>query len=305
MEPAVARQLADAYPVRAGGGCGGGDGMAASARGSATTPAGSFATLWSSNGKPPRRVIDARAKAEARARAEEADRQARAPAHREEAQVDQEEARVERLIASLDDDELAILAQSVLEKYQGNAAVTGVLTRKPPRAVPADEDGNRGDAGGGEGVKSTQYDLIRFGIAVPRSFSLSQAECGSPGLGRDLPQLVSARLLVLLPPGLAISSFLLIKRCLPDRKPAPTTASVRLRLPRHAGSLPGMWEIAQDVAESIPLSALFDPLRSPHKSFLFRASERRFLRPHLLQLQRHHRLAQHEIRHPLFDVQQV
>ena len=36
-------------------------------------------------------------------------------------------------MSSLDDEELSILAKSVLEKYQGNAAVTGVLTRKPPR----------------------------------------------------------------------------------------------------------------------------------------------------------------------------
>ena len=45
----------------------------------------------------------------------------------------EDERRGQQVIDSLDYDELAILAESVLSKYEGNSAVLQVLTRKPPR----------------------------------------------------------------------------------------------------------------------------------------------------------------------------
>lgn len=103
------------------------------ARGKCDNPGGFIRDALVKQWQTPRAVLDARAKAEARLKAEEGDRQARAAAARQEAQVGQEESQIDHLIASLDEEELALLAQSVLAKYQGNAAVTSVLTRKPPR----------------------------------------------------------------------------------------------------------------------------------------------------------------------------
>jgi hypothetical protein len=132
VETPIARQLADAYPYDRVV-----DVIAAMeyrrARGKCDNPGGFIREALVKQWQTPKAVIDARTRAEARAKAEEADRQARASAHREVAQVSDEEARVDRLIASLDDEELLIFSQTVLEKYQGNTAVIGVLTRKPAR----------------------------------------------------------------------------------------------------------------------------------------------------------------------------
>ena len=70
-----------------------------------------------------------------------------ASAQAEGERLNDEEGRLQQLIDGLDDDELAILAESVMQKYEGNAAVLQVLTRKPPRGMPADENGDRRDAG--------------------------------------------------------------------------------------------------------------------------------------------------------------
>jgi hypothetical protein len=103
------------------------------ARGKCDNPGGFIRDALVRQWETPQAVLDARARAEARLRAEAAERLARAAAVQQQASVQDDEARVERLIASLDDDELQILAQSVLAKYDGNAAVTAVLTRKPAR----------------------------------------------------------------------------------------------------------------------------------------------------------------------------
>jgi hypothetical protein len=132
VEGAIARQLAAAYPFDRVV-----DVIAAMewrrSRGKCDNPGGFIRDALVKQWETPKAVIDARTRAEARARAEEAERQAKASAQREIAQVGAEENRIERRIASLDDDELSILAEAVLDKYQGNAAVIGVLTRKPPR----------------------------------------------------------------------------------------------------------------------------------------------------------------------------
>jgi hypothetical protein len=132
VEGPVARQLADAFPYERIV-----DVVAAMefrrARGKCDNPGGFIREALVKQWQTPRAVIDARARAEAQAKADQAQRQARVSAHREIAQANEEESRVERLIASLDDDDLSALAESVLKKYQGNAAVTGVLTRKPAR----------------------------------------------------------------------------------------------------------------------------------------------------------------------------
>jgi hypothetical protein len=103
------------------------------ARGKCENPGGFIRDALVKQWQTPHAVTEARARAEARLRAEAAERETRAAAVRQQAQVGDEESRIERLVASLDDEELAILAQSVLEKYEGNAAVTAVLTRKPTR----------------------------------------------------------------------------------------------------------------------------------------------------------------------------
>lgn len=132
VDRAVARQLAEAFPYERVV-----DVIAAMewrrARGKCENPGGFIREALVKQWQTPKAVIDARARAEVRMRAEAAERQARASAQREQADVGQEEARVERLVAALDEEELSILAKAVLEKYRGNAAVIGVLTRKPAR----------------------------------------------------------------------------------------------------------------------------------------------------------------------------
>jgi hypothetical protein len=132
VEAAVAKQLAGQYPhdriV---------DVIATMewrrARGKCDNPGGFIRDALVRQWQTPQPVVAARAKAQARAKAEAADRAAKADAMREQSSAREDEARAARLIGELEDDELQILAQSVLEKYRGNAAVTMVLTRKPPR----------------------------------------------------------------------------------------------------------------------------------------------------------------------------
>jgi hypothetical protein len=132
VEPTASAQLAATYPYQRIV-----DVIATmewrKARGKCENPGGFIRDALVKQWQTPHAVTEARARAEARLRAEAAERETRAAAVRQQAQVGDEESRIERLVASLDDEELAILAQSVLEKYEGNAAVTAVLTRKPTR----------------------------------------------------------------------------------------------------------------------------------------------------------------------------
>lgn len=132
VEAAVARELAGAYPYERVV-----DVVAAmewrKARGKCDNPGGFIREALVNQWQTPKAVLDARSRAEARIRTDAAERQGKAIAQREQSQVNEEETQIERRIASLDDDDLKVLAESVLEKYRGNAAVTSVLTRKPPR----------------------------------------------------------------------------------------------------------------------------------------------------------------------------
>ena len=132
VEASVARHLAEAYPYEHIV-----DVIATmeyrQVRGKCENPGGFIRDALVKQWETPRAVVEARTRAEARVRSEAAEQLAKASAHQEAAKVGQEEARIERLISTLDDEELSILAQSVLEKYQGNVAVTRVLTLKPPR----------------------------------------------------------------------------------------------------------------------------------------------------------------------------
>ncbi|HZL37592.1 MAG TPA: hypothetical protein VFC78_19900, partial [Tepidisphaeraceae bacterium] len=132
VEPVVARQLAANYSFERVV-----DVVAAMecrlSRGKCDNPGGFIRDALVKQWQTPRAVTNARAKAETLLRAQAAQQESRAAARREQDQVTSEEARIDRLIAALDDDELTILARSVLKKYEGNAAVTAVLTRKPPR----------------------------------------------------------------------------------------------------------------------------------------------------------------------------
>lgn len=103
------------------------------ARGKCENPAGFVHDALVRQWETPKAVFDARARAEARQRSEAAQRETRAQTAREAATASDADARLERLLASLDDDELQILSESVLRKYEGNVAVSAVLTRKPPR----------------------------------------------------------------------------------------------------------------------------------------------------------------------------
>lgn len=104
------------------------------ARGKCDNPGGFIRDALVRQWETPRAVIEARRRAEAKLRAEAADRAAREQRLHEGARAGDDERRVEQVIARLDDEELEILAESVLKKYDGNAAVLQVLTRKPPRA---------------------------------------------------------------------------------------------------------------------------------------------------------------------------
>lgn len=103
------------------------------ARGKCDNPGGFIREALVKQWQTPRAVTDARARAQSRLRAQAIEQQARHAALREAAAVDHEEARIDRLIAALDEEELALLSQSVMARHAGNPAVIGVLTRKPPR----------------------------------------------------------------------------------------------------------------------------------------------------------------------------
>lgn len=103
------------------------------ARGKCDNPGGFIREALLKQWQTPRAVVEARRQAEARLRQQDLDREARASRAAEASTAHDDERRVERLIDGLDDDELAILAESVLAKHEGNAAVLQVLTRKPPR----------------------------------------------------------------------------------------------------------------------------------------------------------------------------
>lgn len=132
VEQAIARQLAETFPYsrivdvvdtmkfRA-------------ARGKCDNPGGFIRDALVKQWQTPRAVVDARARAEAAERSRAAQEQQRHAEQSRAAVVTAEDQQTEHLIAALDDDELEILALEVLKKYDGNTAVLGVLTRKPPR----------------------------------------------------------------------------------------------------------------------------------------------------------------------------
>jgi hypothetical protein len=136
VSPEVARQLASAYPYERVV-----DVVATmeyrKARGRCDNPGGFLREALIKQWQTPKPVVDARRRAEAKLKQQAADEQARrARAEeqaRQQANAGDEESRLDRLILSLDDEELAILGESVLKKYEGNTAVLQVLTRRPPR----------------------------------------------------------------------------------------------------------------------------------------------------------------------------
>lgn len=103
------------------------------ARGKCDNPGGFIRDALVKQWQTPRAVVDARNKAEARAKAELAEQQARKTRAAEVAGVNADQRQTDQLIDALDDDELDLLAVEVLKKYDGNTAVLSVLTRKPPR----------------------------------------------------------------------------------------------------------------------------------------------------------------------------
>jgi hypothetical protein len=132
VEPSAARQLAAAYPHERIV-----DVVATMeyrrARGKCDNPGGFIRDALVRQWQTPRAVVEARRQAEARLRQQERERESRSERAAEGARLNDEEGRLQQLIDGLDDDELAILAELVLRKYEGNAAVLQVLTRKPPR----------------------------------------------------------------------------------------------------------------------------------------------------------------------------
>ena len=132
VEPAAARELAQVYPFERVV-----DVVATmeyrKAHGKCDNPGGFIREALVKQWQTPRAVTDARRQAEARLREQATERAAREARLAEGARANDDEQRVGRLIDGLDDDELSILAGSVVRKYEGNAAVLQVLTRKPPR----------------------------------------------------------------------------------------------------------------------------------------------------------------------------
>ena len=132
VERAVARQLAAAYPMQR---------IAdvvetmqyRRSRGKCENPGGFIRDALVKQWQTPQAVVDARAKAETRARAEAAQQQARQAEAAHVADVDAEQRKLDQLVDALDDNELELLAVEVLKKYDGNTAVLAVLTRKPAR----------------------------------------------------------------------------------------------------------------------------------------------------------------------------
>ncbi len=136
VSPDVARQLASAYPYERVV-----DVVATmeyrKARGRCDNPGGFLREALVKQWQTPKVVVDVRRRAEAKLKQQAADEQARRlrteEQARQQANAGDEETRLDRLILSLDDEELAILGESVLKKYAGNSAVLQVLTRRPPR----------------------------------------------------------------------------------------------------------------------------------------------------------------------------
>ena len=131
VEPGAVRVARRGVPARADRGRRRDDGIPPRGA-SATTPAASSAMHWSASGKPRARW----SRRGGKPRPASASRSASGshdPSAGGRPRLNDEEGRLQQLIDGLDDDELAILAESVLRKYDGNAAVLQVLTRKPPR----------------------------------------------------------------------------------------------------------------------------------------------------------------------------
>ncbi len=136
VSPDVARQLASAYPYERVV-----DVVATmeyrKARGRCDNPGGFLREALIKQWQTPTAVVEARRRAEAKLKQQAADEQARRERAQEQARqqatTGDEDTRLDRLIHSLDDEELAILGESVLKKYEGNSAVLQVLTRRPPR----------------------------------------------------------------------------------------------------------------------------------------------------------------------------
>jgi len=136
VSPDVARELASAYPYERVV-----DVVATmeyrKARGRCDNPGGFLREALVKQWQTPKAVVDARRRAEAKFKQQAADEQARRTRAeeqaRQQANAGDEESRLDRLIHSLDDEELTILGESVLKKYEGNTAVLQVLTRRPPR----------------------------------------------------------------------------------------------------------------------------------------------------------------------------
>ena len=103
------------------------------ARGKCDNPGGFIREALVKQWQTPRAVLDARERAEARLKQQAAEQRAREAEAAQENRADEDERRVERLVASLDDEELALLAAGVLRKYDDNPTVRQVLTRRPPR----------------------------------------------------------------------------------------------------------------------------------------------------------------------------
>ena len=103
-------------------------------RGKCENPGGFIREALLKQWQTPRAVYEAREKAQARARVEAAEQKSRQARTRDVDDVSAEERQVDRLIDALDDDELALMADEVLRKYEGNVTVLAVLKRKPPRA---------------------------------------------------------------------------------------------------------------------------------------------------------------------------
>jgi hypothetical protein len=102
-------------------------------KGKCDNPGGLIRDFLVRNWELPTPVARAREEEARRRAAEERARQDRLAERSRLGAVSDEEARVDSLIDSLPDDELHVLAQSVFARYEGNAAVTAVLTKKPIR----------------------------------------------------------------------------------------------------------------------------------------------------------------------------
>ena len=125
------------------------------ARGKCDNPGGFIREALVKQWQTPKAVVDARRRAEAKLRQQAADEQARAAAAEEQARqqatAGDEEGRVERLIAGLDDEELEILAGVGAEEVRGQLGRPPGPDPPAAAPVPADEDGDRRPAGRGEG----------------------------------------------------------------------------------------------------------------------------------------------------------